>query len=250
MIGGPSVTLTPNAVQPVSLLIHELATNAVKYGALSVTEGRVDVSWRILPSLELELRWTETGGPAVQKPESRGFGSTLVKEVATRQLAGELDISWPPAGMRLIATLPRSVYRPDISAGSVLGEEVASRSSEPGSAGRILVVEDETLIAMELCSELESRGWEIVGPAATADEAMRLVDGAQLPDIAVLDVNLGGKPVYPFAEWLQTHGVPFLFCTGYEQLDDHHSFRNRTTIRKPVNMALLEGELRRMIQPT
>lgn len=250
MIGGPSVTLTPNTVQPVSLLIHELATNAVKYGALSVTEGRVDVSWRILPSFELELRWTETGGPAVQKPESRGFGSTLVMEVATRQLAGELDISWPPTGMCLVATLPRSVYRPDISTGSVSGEEVALKSSEAGSAGRILVVEDETLIAMELCSELESRGWEVVGPAATTDEAMRLVGASQLPDVAVLDVNLGGTPVYPFAEWLQTHGVPFLFCTGYEQLDDHHGFKNRTTIRKPVNMTLLEGELRRIRQPT
>ncbi|UIY29338.1 response regulator [Neorhizobium galegae] len=103
---------------------------------------------------------------------------------------------------------------------------------------------------MELCNELESRGWEIVGPAATTDEAMRLVGGSQLPDVAVLDVNLGGKPVYPFAEWLQTHGVPFLFCTGYEQLDDHHSFRSRTTIRKPVNMTLLEGELRRMLHLT
>jgi PAS domain S-box-containing protein len=250
MIGGPAVTLTPNAVQPVSLLIHELATNAVKYGALSAAEGRVDVSWRILPSDELELRWIETGGPPVQKPESRGFGSTLVTEVATRQLAGRLDISWPTTGMRLVVTLPQSVYRPDMSPGSVHGQDATRKSSEPGWAGRILVVEDETLIAMELCNELESRGWEVVGPAGTADEAMRLVGGSELPDVAVLDVNLGGKPVYPFAEWLQTHGVPFVFCTGYEQLDDHHSFRNRTTIRKPVNMTLLEGELRRMLQPT
>ncbi|UIK05176.1 PAS domain S-box protein [Neorhizobium galegae] len=250
MIGGPAVTLTPNAVQPISLLIHELATNAVKYGALSVAEGRVDVSWRILPSFELELRWIETGGPLVQKPVSRGFGSTLVTEVATRQLAGKLDISWPATGMCLVAMLPQAVYRPDISAGSVPGQGAAPKSSETGSAGRILVVEDETLIAMELCNELESRGWEIVGPAATTDEAMRLVGGSQLPDVAVLDVNLGGKPVYPFAEWLQTHGVPFLFCTGYEQLDDHHSFRSRTTIRKPVNMTLLEGELRRMLHLT
>lgn len=249
MIGGPTVTLTPNAVQPVSLLIHELATNAVKYGALSVAEGRVDVSWRILPSFELELRWTEAGGPPVHKPVSKGFGSTLVTEVATRQLAGKLDISWPTTGMCLVATLPPSVYRPDVSAGPTAGQEVQPKSSETGSAGRILVVEDETLIAMELCNELESRGWEVVGPAATADEAMRLVGSTQLPDVAVLDVNLGGKPVYPFAEWLQTRGVPFLFCTGYEQLEDHEFFSDWTTIRKPVNMTLLEGELRRIRQP-
>jgi len=249
MIGGPAVTLTPNAVQPISLLIHELGTNAIKYGALSVAEGRVDVAWRILPSSELELRWTETGGPPVHKPVSRGFGSTLVAEVATRQLAGRLDIDWPTTGMCLVVTLPQSVYRPDVSAGPVAGHEAEPKSSQTGSAGRILVVEDETLIAMELCNELESRGWEVVGPAATTDEAMRLVGGSPLPDVAVLDVNLGGKPVYPFAEWLQTRGVPFLFCTGYEQLHDHESFSGQTTIRKPVNMTLLEGELRRIRQP-
>ncbi len=248
LIGGPAVTLAPNSVQPVSLLIHELATNAVKYGALSASEGRVDVSWRILASDELELRWIETGGPPVEKPRSKGFGSTLVTEVATRQLGGHrhhlAHDRHVPGG-----DVSPSVYRPDMSSGSAHDRDVTRKSSEAVTAGRILVVEDEALIAMELCNELESRGWEVVGPAATADEAMRLVGGSRLPDVAVLDVNLGGKPVYPFAEWLQTRGVPFLFCTGYEQLDDHQSFSDRTTIRKPVNMTLLEGELRRIRQP-
>ncbi|WP_226951236.1 PAS domain S-box protein [Rhizobium terrae] len=248
LIGGPAVTLGPNAVQPVSLLIHELATNAVKYGALSIAEGRVDVSWRILPSNELEIRWTETGGPKVEKPVSKGFGSTLVTEVATRQLAGKLEINWPLTGMNLVATLPSSVYRPDLTAGMPIGKDELPQPSEPGSAGRILVVEDEALIAMELCSQLESRGWQILGPAATTDEAMRLVSGTQLPDVAVLDINLGGKPVYQFADWLQSHGVPFLFCTGYEQHDDHKRFGDWTTIRKPISLGVLETELHRIRQ--
>jgi len=240
---GPTVILGHNAVQPISLLIHELATNAVKYGALSVSGGRVDVSWRILPAFELELRWIEHGGPPVQKPESKGFGSVLMKEVATRQLSGQVDITWPMSGMCFVATLPSSVYRPDIAAGAAAGK---ADPHNAGSRRRILVVEDEVLIAMELCTELESRGWEIVGPAATTDEAMRLIDGPSLPDVAVLDVNLAGQLVYPLAEWLRSHNVPFLFCTGYEQLDDHKRFSNWPTIRKPVNMTLLDGELNRI----
>jgi DNA-binding response OmpR family regulator len=79
---------------------------------------------------------------------------------------------------------------------------------------------------------------------------MRLIDGASLPDVAVLDVNLGGQMVYPFAEWLRSHDVPFLFCTGYEQLDDHKRFSSWPTIRKPVNMTLLDSELNRIWHPT
>jgi len=243
---GPIVILGHHAVQPISLLIHELATNAVKYGALSSSGGQVDVSWRVLPDHELELRWVEYGGPPVMKPDSKGFGSVLMTEVVTRQLSGKIDITWPTTGMYMVATLPSSVYRPDIAGGTVPDN---GDPRKDGSKRRLLVVEDEALIAMELCMELESRGWEIVGPAASAEEAMRLIDGSSLPDVAVLDVNLGGQMVYPFADWLRSRDVPFLFCTGYEQLDDHKRFSNWPTIRKPVNMTLLDSELNRIRHP-
>jgi PAS domain S-box-containing protein len=249
VIEGPAVILMPDAVQPISLLVHELATNAVKYGALSAASGCVTISWRILATDELELRWIESGGPPVLEPKSKGFGSTLVREVATRQLFGRLDLNWPASGMSLVATLPPDIYRRDNSARPAASEEGEPMPAAAVPGGLVLVVEDEALIAMELCGFLETLGWKIIGPAATADEAMQLVSNVALPDAAILDVNLGGKPVYPFAEWLQERGVPFLFCTGYEQLDDDHRDRNWTTIRKPVSIDRLDGELRRLQQP-
>ena len=242
---GASILLSANAVQPISLLIHELATNAVKYGALSVDSGRVDVQFHILPDQSLELRWTETGGPVVYEPTSKGFGSTLVNEVATRQLGGSVDVSWPPTGMRLVAVLPVSVHRPDITPNRAVANETKLSPPSPSRSGRVLVVEDETLIAMELCSDLAALGWEIVGPASTIEEALRLFDGAPLLDAAVLDINLGGILVYPLAERLRSRNVPFVFCTGYEQLDSHESYQDYPIIRKPVNVGLLADELRR-----
>jgi PAS domain S-box-containing protein len=244
-ITGPALVLGPHAVQPLSLLIHEMATNAVKYGALSVAEGRVEVEWRILPDQALELRWSEHGGPTVAEPESRGFGSTLVREVATRQLAGSVDIAWPIGGVRLVATLPSSVYRSEHHAPPAVkaGEPKAPAS---GMTGRLLVVEDEALIAMELCKDLGQLGWEIVGPASTIEEALELIDGSPLPDAAVLDVNLCGRAVYPVAERLQALGVPFVFCTGYQRLDDHRGFFSSPIVRKPVNIGVLDQELRRL----
>ncbi len=243
-VDGVPVVLSPNAVQPLSLLVHELATNAIKYGCLSVEHGLASVSWRLLPGKELELSSVESGGPQVGEPVSKGFGSTLVLEVVTRQLQGTLDMQWPPGGLRLTATLPPTVYRFDPWPKAAT-RDVATKVADVGVAGRrLLVVEDETLIAMELCQDLAALGWNIVGPAATIEEAMRLIDEQPLPDAAVLDVNLGGKLVYPLAELLQAKGVPFVFCSGYQQLDDHDNFRVWPLVRKPVNIALLDRELR------
>lgn len=103
---GPSLRLTPNAALSLALALHELATNAIKYGALSAEEGRVTVSWTIEPaddpaSLErrLTLCWTERGGPPVQAPDRRGFGSRLLERGLAAELHGRVDLSFEPGGV-------------------------------------------------------------------------------------------------------------------------------------------------------
>lgn len=247
-IDGPRIVLPAKTVQPVGLLIHELATNAVKYGALSVDTGRVQIGWTILPGEDLELLWSETGGPLTEQPDSSGFGSTLVKEVATRQLGGTLGIEWPRSGMRLVATFPPSAYRLDHPPAptSATTPAAALPNIAVPRRGRLLVVEDEALIAMAIARDLALLGWDIVGPVASVAEARRLIGATSLPDAAVLDVNLGGTLVYPLAEWLQSQSVPFVFCSGYEQLDDFPAFDRCPRVRKPIDAGLLDGELLRV----
>jgi two-component sensor histidine kinase len=93
---GPNVTLPASAARNLLLIIHELATNAAKYGALSAADGRIRVSW-LLSEDTLTLRWTEEGGPAVKAPEREGFGSLLVRESA-RALHGILKSEFRPEG--------------------------------------------------------------------------------------------------------------------------------------------------------
>ncbi|MBI1198044.1 MAG: PAS domain S-box protein [Phenylobacterium sp.] len=246
-INGPTIVLPPNAVQPLSLLIHELATNAVKYGALSAERGRVEVSWSIDGDGDLEIRWSEFGGPPVEAPQRAGFGSTLVREVATRQLGGSIEMAWPATGLNLVARLPSSAYRLDTP--TAPQRPIAPPSPDPrqiGRRGRVLVVEDEALIAMAISHDLASLGWDVVGPAATVEEARRLIGDGALPDAAVLDVNLAGKLVYPLAEWLRDRSVPFVFCTGYEQLESNPAYDACPRVRKPVDVQLLDDELRRV----
>jgi two-component sensor histidine kinase len=101
-ISGFRLALGPEAAQPLAMSIHELATNAAKYGALSVPGGRLAIEWSWTSDGGLALRWTETGGPAVRKPSRQGFGSELI-DVLTRQLGGEANFEWRVEGPRLPA---------------------------------------------------------------------------------------------------------------------------------------------------
>ena len=86
----------------------------------------------------------------------------------------------------------------------------------PPPPGRlVLVVEDEFLIAMDLELLLRRHGWRVLGPAATVDQALRLLRDGETPDVALLDVNLGGEPVTPVAQELRARGVPFVLASAY-----------------------------------
>jgi two-component sensor histidine kinase len=100
-ISGPPTQLAADAVQPMSMVLHELATNAAKYGALSTPEGAVELSWAVGPEAGLRFAWTERGGPTVASPpRRRGFGSKLIEAVARRQLGGDVELAWEPEGLR------------------------------------------------------------------------------------------------------------------------------------------------------
>lgn len=239
---GPDLMLSPKAVQPVGLLIHELATNAVKYGALSVIKGRVDVEWGLKGGDKLFLSWQESGGPPVSPPKQKGFGSSLITTVTGLQLGGEVEIDWNPKGIQVSASLPAGITRQkDFSIAAPVPEDANIRIANSHMTGNLLVVEDEMLIAMQMSESLKEAGWTVMGPVATIEEANQLLERSGRPDAAILDVNLDGKTVYPLAETLQQQGVPILFCTGYETLDAGNRFEDCEKIRKPANAAQLIG---------
>ena len=98
---GPSVPLSPRLAVVLSMIVHEIATNAAKYGALSNDSGRVTLSWEVLDEIPRKLRliWTEAGGPPVVAPVQRGFGSRLIERSARDQLGGEATVDFLPRGV-------------------------------------------------------------------------------------------------------------------------------------------------------
>lgn len=115
-IEGPSLFLKPEAAQNIGLAIHELSTNAAKYGALSVPTGHVDIIWaRRTPEAGggFELSWHERGGPVVSKPEGRGFGSLVIERNLARALDGKVELDFAPSGLVCTVSVPESHLTPE-----------------------------------------------------------------------------------------------------------------------------------------
>jgi PAS domain S-box-containing protein len=105
-IHGQDVVLKPEAVQNLGLALHELATNAQKYGALSSDSGRVRINWQFCDATKLKLVWEERGGPPVTAPERSGFGRAMLETVVSRALEGEVKLSFPSRGVRCVIVIP------------------------------------------------------------------------------------------------------------------------------------------------
>jgi len=108
---------------------------------------------------------------------------------------------------------------------------------------RVLIVEDESLVAMLLETILEDMGCVPVGPAATVDEGLALVADPAPIDAALLDVNVAGRQVFPIAEALKARGVPFVFSTGYGEGGLPDEWRGQPTLQKPFTEAAVRDAL-------
>jgi len=108
-VSGTNIQLMPKVALALGMAFHELATNAAKYGALSVATGHIDVSWRseeFEGERRLHLSWIESGGPTVEKPLRKGFGSRLIADGLAFELDGNVEVHYDPAGVRCIMDAP------------------------------------------------------------------------------------------------------------------------------------------------
>jgi two-component sensor histidine kinase len=103
---GPDVSLAPNDALSLGLAIHELATNAAKYGALSTVDGKIHVTWSLLTPEIAAVHWRETGGPPVAPPTKRGFGRDLIEKIVAGELKSDIDLQFRPDGVECRLQVP------------------------------------------------------------------------------------------------------------------------------------------------
>ncbi len=238
---GPSVLVAPEAAQSIALVLHELATNAAKYGALSTKSGELSIHWTVAGG-RLNVDWSEKGGPKTSRPSTSGFGMKIINANLSSADKGEVKFDWRPEGLHCRISLPCGQVA---GAGRIEHNGTAHADSVNLAFGkRLLLVEDEALIGILIHDMLVDWGFEPSEPYFKLDDAIAAAHRGRF-DGAILDMNLGGKPVYPLAELLQSQSVPFVFLTGYGSHAIDKRFAGYPMLQKPVAPEALREILER-----
>lgn len=225
-----------------SLVIHELVTNAVKYGALSAEEGRVVIKLSAAKD-GVTVSWRESNGPAVKLPSSRGFGTTLIEQAVPYEMGGTTELRFAPSGVEADFFLPNDILEkgntqtgaPAIATKKVGTDEPKVGFDPAGFEGLLLIVEDNFTIAKDMRDVFTDLGFVNVDVCSNVNDALDLIETEPV-GFAVMDVNLGpGKTSEPIGLKLLEQGVPFVFVTGYgDQLELAPQFSHVPRLVKPV----------------
>jgi two-component sensor histidine kinase/two-component SAPR family response regulator len=246
-VDGLPVSILPTVAQNLALVLHELATNAAKYGALSEPEGQLSVAWRIADN-QLQVEWTETCRRPISAPSKRGFGSKVIEASIGAQLGGRIEHEWRADGLRCTFSLPMSHFSTREPREHAVNESAKPAIDKNCVRGRnILVVEDEPLIAMLTGRVVKELGGVVLGPFSSPREARAVL--ATPIDAALLDVNVGGEFVYSLAEELTARNVPIVFVTGYDSRAVDQRFAEVPVLTKPVDREELAAALALVFSP-
>lgn len=238
---GPEVWMDARAYSIMALALHELATNAAKYGALARAGGDLTVRWSLDAVGDCEIVWSETTGTLVVPPSRRGFGSTLIERSVPYDLGGDSSIEYRSSGVlarfrlpsRFVAareTQPRAFVPP---------APLPAHMSGDLDGMRILIVEDQMLVAMDLEQIIEQANGVVLATANSPREAFAALD-RERPDLAILDVNLGDVTSEPIARRLTEEQIPFMFATGYGDGGAiPQAYAETPTVRKPYEASAI-----------
>jgi light-regulated signal transduction histidine kinase (bacteriophytochrome)/CheY-like chemotaxis protein len=243
VLEGPRVWLDGRAFSVMALVLHEMSTNAAKYGSLSVAGGKLDVRWAMLSSGACEISWTESSGPPAMAPARSGFGSVLIGRSIPYELDGEAEVAYPASGVKARFMVPSQHLHADDETTAVrLGETDAQAQDRVATPQlgemEFLLVEDQMLIAADVETMLAEHGIAKVTTAPSVAEALRRLKSFT-PDVAILDVNLGSGTSLPIAEELVRRNVPYIFATGYSDRSIIPSHLAAPMVRKPYEATAL-----------
>ena len=238
-MSGPPIMVNARAFSTLALVIHEMVTNSAKYGALSDSRGEIRIAWHVDENDWCVIDWKEIGGPPVQAPSRRGFGSSIIERSIPHELGGQATLDWRIEGLEARFILPPTIY----TLGEREGESGPPRERERPRHDKALsalggmsalLVEDNMIMALDAEQILLENGLANVHTAMSLSDAHRLVEHETI-DVAMLDINLGRETSLSLVEPLNARNIPYVFVTGYgEDLELPPMVRQGTqTIKKP-----------------
>lgn len=247
VLSGPIVGLRADVAPMVALVLHEVTSNAAKYGALSTKDGIVQVRWSVDDS-GLSFNWRELGGPKVKPPSRHGFGRSLIEKAIPYEFDGLSSLEYDESGVRFSFTLPSKVLvdlKKDSEAVFVgrVGDVVRVASGK-----RVLMVEDNLVLAIDMVETLTRMGAESIETAGTTEAALKQIISSDF-DFAVLDMNLRGVVSFDIADRLIEKKIPFVFVTGYgSKIDVPPHLSQIAILTKPVDDTTISGAIENLLK--
>lgn len=256
---GRDVRLEPKAFAAMAMVMHEVVTNARKYGALKLPTGRVIVVTGLDSVDNVTIAWRETGGPIVAVPSRRGFGSMILERIIPFEVHGVSTPRYPATGFQLDLVLPAAVASLEDAGplpAQLSGQDTPETTQAAPPANRLhdllqtcLLVEDNLFISVDVEDLLQKLGAKIVIVARSVNEALSFMTDQKF-SFALLDVNLGSETSMPIARALQAAGVPFIFGTGYgETVTLPDTMDGVQIVAKPYHRGKIEKAMLSFVAP-
>ncbi len=222
---GKDVMVKPEAYTVLALVIHELVTNSVKYGAMSGDAGSVEIALSQARAGDLNIAWRERGGPPVTAPKRRSFGSIIIERSIPFELQGEAELRFETGGVEADFTLPARYLE-----GETAGNTAYPASKETDAAAlaaprantlpeRVLVVEDNMIIALSTEDSLADLGVAQIDLQSTVAGTLAAI-AENPPDFAIIDYNLGTESSLTITKELAERKIDFVLATGYSEMGE------------------------------
>lgn len=243
---GKKFVLRSDTAPIFALIVHELMTNSVKHGALSVTTGQVSVDINEADD-GVEIIWVETGGPITKDPTRKGFGLGLIQSAVPYELDGKSEIEFRPEGLHAKFWLPMNLLTPLPEAfNSQSGPSSRKKPVKDQMPQNVLIVEDSLMLAIDMADMLKQIGVETVEKCASVDQAKRAISG-HTPDMAILDINLRDEQSFEIAYLLVQMNIPFCFATGYgSEFPVPEELHSYLVLTKPVDIDILRSTIKQL----
>lgn len=199
--------------------------------------------WRLDPGASLVIDWKESGGPPVQPPSRRGFGTTIIERSVPFDLKGDAEIRFDLLGVQARFLIPANFVQVVPAMTGALSHAAHRHEQTRRLSGSALIVEDNLIIAMGAEVILLELGARHVDTAVSVNQAFKAIERAT-PSFALLDINLGAESSLPVGHKLKELGVPFMFATGYgERAPIPAELSDAPVIQKPYTRELVEKAL-------
>lgn len=248
VLDGDDIDLSPNAFTTLALVVHELATNSAKYGALKTAAGSVAMTITLQEDGSANVTWREKNGPPVQPPTRRGFGTTIIERSIPFELKGTAEIRYRVTGFEADFMIPAPHLRKSQSrpVARQRAEQVAI--ADLHIRGDCLVLEDNMVIGLDASDMLSDLGADHVHISGSVSDALDFI-AANTVTFALLDMNLGNETSLPVIEKCQELGIPVLLATGYgAQNDLPQEAAKVAVLKKPYNADSLRSAMAQVLE--